>query len=149
MTRKYKSIKSSGGLFRFLRNTFKSIDVMGEPVQFQIDGGTHKKSLLGALLSSMVIIITLIQLNTKFFDMINYNNTNHMQTLTPIDSNFQVDLKDTYNVVLQFIQGNEEIGAKYKKVIDAISFEVSLTLFGEVYDQNIQFQKLRTSSCTD
>ena len=52
--------RQKGGFYSKIINGFLSVDVMGESIQFQIEGGTHKKSILGALVSLVVISITLI-----------------------------------------------------------------------------------------
>ena len=109
------------GLWSNILSKFYFFDVMGESIQFRIEGGTHKKSLFGALVSLGVIALTLVQLNSKFFDMVNYNNTNHMQSMTALDD-FEISVKDKFQMVILLEPGPIAKEKEYEELSKAIHF---------------------------
>ena len=69
---------TKGKRCRGLKNSFLSIDMMGEPIGFNIQGkGTHR-TFIGSLMAMSVFVITIYYASVKFDDMINLGDTQFM-----------------------------------------------------------------------
>ena len=80
-----KPKKEGGNTFGRLSSTFKRIDLFGETVEFQIDGKASYGSLMGAVLSILVLVVTLSYAFKRFNVMTTFGDTFHQITQQPVD----------------------------------------------------------------
>ena len=62
-----------------ISNGFKSLDLFGSTIGFQIRGNEAYNTIPGALISLIIYVIVLIYGTNKFFKMYNNLDTNFMQ----------------------------------------------------------------------
>ena len=66
-------------------NFLKSLDTFGSGVTFNIDGEETVKSYIGAFFSVALICLTLVYAFTKWQVMLNFEDTNHQETIDYLD----------------------------------------------------------------
>ena len=64
-----------------ITNLFKSLDMFGSSVTFNIDGQETVKSYIGSFLSFVLISVTIMYAFTRYQVMINFDDTNYSETL--------------------------------------------------------------------
>ena len=62
------------------RNTFLSIDMLGEPIGFNIQGWDTFRSTLGSFLVLLIAVVTLAYAGLKIDDLREYSDTTHQTT---------------------------------------------------------------------
>ena len=62
-----------------ISNFVKQIDFFGEQVAFLISGNSSFKSLFGALVSTLIVIVIAIYAQKKLFDMLELGETTNLE----------------------------------------------------------------------
>ena len=72
---------------RGLRNKFLSIDILGEPIGFNIDGKETYRTCLGSVLVLLIAVVTLVFSTIRFGVLVDLGDTNYQSSL----ENFEGD----------------------------------------------------------
>ena len=89
--------------FREIGEKFKSLDTLGEGINFKIDGQRTHKTYLGSIVTLLIAYISLNYLMRHFGIMLSYADTTHQQTeenfIPARDQAFTYDETD-FNVMM-------------------------------------------------
>ena len=62
---------------KFFSSYFKKLDIFGEDITFNFGGNRHYTTVVGAIVSILVVLVVFIYGQGKFFILLNRGDTSH------------------------------------------------------------------------